>query len=252
VPGPETLNENVDALASLRRRAERSVTPHQRRIETLTSRIGRPRSVYWILTFVAVWAVGNALAPRLGAVPFDPPPFPWLQGLVGLGALLMTTLVLTTQNRQTAHAEQRAQLDLQVNLLSEQKVAKLIALVEELRRDMPIVRDRVDPIAEAMKEPVDPHAVLSALEQQALNKDRTEGDHMNWESIEGRWHELEGEIRNNWSKLTDDDVGQLAAKKDVLVGKIQQRYGVLKDDAERQVDEWLRKLDTNEQKHGGR
>ena len=76
---------------------------------------------------------------------------------------------------------------------------------------------------------------------------------MNWESIEGRWHELEGQIRNRWSKLTDDDVGQLAAKKDVLVGKIQQRYGVVKDDAERQVDEWMRKLDTNKPpQHTGR
>jgi len=66
---------------------------------------------------------------------------------------------------------------------------------------------------------------------------------MNWESIEGKWTEVKGEIRNRWDKITDDDLGQLAAKKDMLVGKIQQRYGVLKDDAERQVDEWLHKLD---------
>jgi uncharacterized membrane protein len=77
----------------------------------------------------------------------------------------MSTMILITQNRQTTHAEQRAQLDLQVNLLAEQKVAKLVALLEELRRDMPSVRDRVDQVAEGMKEPVDPHAVLSALEQ---------------------------------------------------------------------------------------
>ena len=77
----------------------------------------------------------------------------------------MTTMVLITQNRQTHDAEQRAQLDLQINLLAEQKVAKLIALLEELRRDLPIVQDRVDRAAEAMTEPVDPHAVLSALQE---------------------------------------------------------------------------------------
>ena len=66
---------------------------------------------------------------------------------------------------------------------------------------------------------------------------------MNWESIEGKWTEMKGGIKSQWGKLTDDDLGQLTAKKDVLVGKIQQRYGVLKDDAEKQVDEWLRKLD---------
>ncbi len=65
-------------------------------------------------------------------------------------------MVLNTQNRQGRHAEQRSHLDLQVNLLAEQKIAKLIALVEELRRDLPQVRDRVDHVAEAMKESVDP------------------------------------------------------------------------------------------------
>lgn len=73
-------------------------------------------------------------------------------------------MVLTTQNRQSRHAERHAQLDLQVNLLAEQKVAKLIALVEELRRDMPSVPDRVDPVAEGMTEPLDPEVVLTVLE----------------------------------------------------------------------------------------
>jgi uncharacterized membrane protein len=161
----DRLNENVDTLASLRDRANQEVSHHQRRIEILTAQLGRPRSFYLILAVAAAWTGFNALAPRFGVRPFDPPPFVWLQGLVGLGALLMATIILITQNRQTRHAEQRSQLDLQVNLLSEQKVAKLIALLEELRRDMPAVRDRVDRVAQAMEEPVDPHAVLSALEE---------------------------------------------------------------------------------------
>ena len=162
--GPDNLNENVDTLASLRARADQSVSRHQRRIEIFTAQLGQPRSFYLIVMLVAGWSGFNLLAPRLGMRPFDPPPFAWLQGLVGLGALLMATIILITQNRQTKHAEQRAQLDLQVNLLSEQKAAKLIALLEELRRDIPSVHNRVDRVAEAMEEPVDPHAVLSALE----------------------------------------------------------------------------------------
>ncbi len=158
-------NENVETLASLRARAAHGVSRHQRRIERVTALIGRPRSLYLILTLVATWLAYNGLGSRLGARPFDPPPFSLLQALVAIGALLVTTMVVITQNRQTAHAEQRAELELQVNLLAEQKVAKLIALVEELRRDLPSVRDRVDQAAEIMKEPVDPHAVLSALEQ---------------------------------------------------------------------------------------
>jgi uncharacterized membrane protein len=82
-------------------------------------------------------------------------------------------VVLTTQSRQSHAFEQRAELELQVNLLAEQKIAKLIALVEELRRDMPTVTNRVDPLAEQMKEPIDPHAVLSALEQTAGKRDES-------------------------------------------------------------------------------
>ena len=162
--GADNVNENVETLASLRARAEQDVSRHQRRIERLTAQLGQPRSFYVIVAGVAAWSGFNLLAPRLGLRAFDPPPFVWLQGVVGLGALLMATIILITQNRQTKHADQRSQLDLQVNLLAEQKAAKVIALLEELRRDLPTVRDRVDRVADAMEAPVDPHAVLSALE----------------------------------------------------------------------------------------
>ncbi len=160
----DNLNENVDTVASLRARAEDGVSRHQKRIERFTAFLAKPRSFYLVMAFATIWSASNLLAARFGMRPWDPPPFAWLQGIVGLGALLMTITILTTQNRQTRHAEERAQLDLKVNLLTEQKVAKLIALLEELRRDMPTVRNRVDEVADAMKEQVDPHAVMSALE----------------------------------------------------------------------------------------
>jgi uncharacterized membrane protein len=163
--GTEHHKENVAPLTALQARVERNVSEHQRRIERVTAQVGRPRTFYLLLGFTAFWISANLLAPSFGRQPLDPPPFSWLQGVVGFAALLMTTTILITQNRQTSHAEQRAQLDLQVNLLAEQKVAKLIALMEELRRDLPTVRDRVDRVAETMKEPVDPDALLSALEQ---------------------------------------------------------------------------------------
>ena len=82
-----------------------------------------------------------------------------------VAALLMTTMVLTTQNRQVRHGDQRAHLDLQVNLLAEQKIAKVISLLEEPRRDLPSVANRTDLVAEAMTEPVSPDNVISALEE---------------------------------------------------------------------------------------
>ncbi len=61
---------------------------------------------------------------------------------------------------------------------------------------------------------------------------------MNWDRIEGQWKQIKGSIKNQWGKLTDDEMDQIAGNKDKLVGKIQERYGVSKDEAERQVQGW--------------
>ena len=115
------------------------------------------------MLFVTLWVLLNVFAPRFAVAPFDPAPYFWLQGLVGLGALLTTTIVLITQTRKGKLAEQRAQLELQVSLLAEQKTAKLIALIEELRRDLPEVNNRHDAEAAAMEQSTDPHALLDAI-----------------------------------------------------------------------------------------
>ena len=156
--------QDVESVASIRARAELRLDRHQRMMEALTSALGRPRTVYVTLSIVVGWVAFNLVTPKLfGWQRIDPPPFFWLQGMVALSALLMTTLVLITANRQTRNAEERSHLDLQVNLLAEHKVAKLIALVEELRRDLPMVRDRIDREADAMQEAVDPNAMIQAL-----------------------------------------------------------------------------------------
>lgn len=159
------VHQNVENIAALVTAAERKITRHQRAVERFTRVIGRPRTLYLISSVVVAWALFNLAAPQLGLHRFDEPPFFWLQGLISLGALLTTVMVLTTQNRHLHLAEQRAHLDLQVNLLSEQKVAKLIGLIEELRRDLPNVVNRRDSVAEKMQEPVDPAAMASAIEQ---------------------------------------------------------------------------------------
>jgi uncharacterized protein YjbJ (UPF0337 family) len=72
---------------------------------------------------------------------------------------------------------------------------------------------------------------------------------MNWDQIEGQWQQLTGHVKSRWAKLTDDDLGNVAGKKDQLVGKLQERYGILKEDAEKQVDTWLLKLSPNRAEH---
>jgi uncharacterized protein YjbJ (UPF0337 family) len=61
---------------------------------------------------------------------------------------------------------------------------------------------------------------------------------MNWDQIEGKWKQLKGEAKRQWGKLTDDDLDVIEGNRDKLVGKIQERYGVAKDEAERRVDRW--------------
>ena len=161
----DVIAQNVETIADLHIRAEQNVGTHQRAIEKITGFLGRPRFLYFILLFVLLWIAVNVYMTGLGMHKVDQPPFSWLQGVISLSALLMTTLVLITQNRQNNVTEQRRRLDLQVNLVVEQKVTKLIALLEELRQDLPQVKERHDPEAEAMKESVDPHAVLASLDQ---------------------------------------------------------------------------------------
>jgi uncharacterized protein YjbJ (UPF0337 family) len=66
----------------------------------------------------------------------------------------------------------------------------------------------------------------------------TQGGVMNWDQIQGKWKQSTGAVKEKWGKLTDDDLTVIAGKKDQLVGKIQERYGIAKDVAEKQVDEF--------------
>ena len=61
---------------------------------------------------------------------------------------------------------------------------------------------------------------------------------MNWDQIEGKWKQLTGSARERWGKLTNDDIQTLTGQKDQLVGKIQERYGIAKAEAEKQADAW--------------
>lgn len=63
---------------------------------------------------------------------------------------------------------------------------------------------------------------------------------MNWDRISGQWEYFSGMIREKWGLLTDDDVEAIAGKREDLVGRIQERYSLTRDEAQRQVDDWLR------------
>lgn len=61
---------------------------------------------------------------------------------------------------------------------------------------------------------------------------------MDWNVVKGKWKQVKGTAREEWGDLTDDDMEQIAGSKDRLIGKLQERYGYAKDDAEQRADEW--------------
>jgi uncharacterized protein YjbJ (UPF0337 family) len=61
---------------------------------------------------------------------------------------------------------------------------------------------------------------------------------MNWDQIAGNWKQVKGAVRKKWGKLTDDDVDVIAGKRDILLGKIQERHGIAREDAEKELKAW--------------
>lgn len=63
---------------------------------------------------------------------------------------------------------------------------------------------------------------------------------MNWDQIEGQWTQMKGTVKEKWGKLTDDDLDRIAGKRDQMIGVLQERYGWEKEQAQRELDDWVR------------
>jgi uncharacterized protein YjbJ (UPF0337 family) len=63
---------------------------------------------------------------------------------------------------------------------------------------------------------------------------------MNWDQIKGNWNQAKGKVKESWGNLTDDDLAKIDGRRDQLVGRVQERYGIAKEEAERQVADWER------------
>ncbi|MBA2724621.1 MAG: DUF1003 domain-containing protein [Sphingomonas sp.] len=160
---PTHVEDTVQAIARFHATHEADASPIQRLIERVTRRAGRPAFITLLTVLVLSWIALNLGVMAFGRRPVDEPPFFWLQGAVSLTALYMTVFILTTQRREDKLAGLRDQLTLELSILIEQKSAKIIALLEELRRDDPHISDRPDDTADALSTPADPNAVLDAL-----------------------------------------------------------------------------------------
>jgi uncharacterized membrane protein len=163
---PSSVNENIDTITAFYQRHEEHMSLPQRLIERMSIILGSPGYVAGSVLFMVGWIVANLVAMELGFEEIDEPPFFWLQGIIAVNAFIISTTVLIRQNRMSKLAHHHARLDLQVNLLTEEKSSKIIAMLESLRRDIPGMPQSEDHEAKEMAEPTDAKTVLDVIESE--------------------------------------------------------------------------------------
>jgi len=169
VASPKNLSSsakgNLELLTKFKDVEDAQISGVQLLIERISGFFGSPAYFAFAVAFIVIWMLVNGWGAHAGWHHVDAPPFPWLQGFVSSNALLLTVAVLIRQNRMAQVAEHRSHLDLQINLLSEQKVTKILQIVDELQRELTALRGRPDSEVAEMTKPADAHALMHAIKQ---------------------------------------------------------------------------------------
>jgi uncharacterized membrane protein len=165
---PEQVIKNVETIDRHQDRHEQNTKTDRRIINRIAAIFGRPHFLYFQIVFFTVWIGCSNLAER-NIIAKNFPLFDLhLHGLE-IAALMISTEVLIDQKHQEKLSKEQLYLMLQLNLVAEQKIAKLISLVEELRTDLPNVKNRDDLEAEVMKQAIDPQAILEVLQHNSAS-----------------------------------------------------------------------------------
>lgn len=157
------IDETISTIAKLRAEHQENATVLQRVVDHMAKLFSQPWFIGTISIVIAGWIGFNLISATLGHYTVDPPPFAWLEGAISLTSLYMVVLILASQKREDRLTHHREMLILELAILSEQKIAKVIQLLEESRRDNPILRDRLDPEAETMGRAANTQSVLNAI-----------------------------------------------------------------------------------------
>jgi uncharacterized membrane protein len=157
-----SLRRNIDVLRRRREEEEAKASAEERVARTITRFSGSMRFVYLHVALYGGWIIANlGVIPRI--VPWDPT-FVVLAMIASVEAIFLSTFILITQNRMAAAADRRAELDVQISLLAEAEITKLVELVSEIAERMQVPASR-QPEVEEMKQLVHPEAVLDAIEE---------------------------------------------------------------------------------------
>lgn len=162
---PPAAKENLEVLSQFKDGEEAQISGLQLAIERISRVFGSPAFLAFALAFIGIWIAVNLWGISHGWRHVDAPPFFWLQGLVSCNALLLTVAVLIRQTRMAQVAEHRAHLDLQINLLTEQKVSKLLQILNAPQHDSAALPRGHDAEAHELTKPADTHALMHAIKE---------------------------------------------------------------------------------------
>jgi uncharacterized membrane protein len=163
-PLPQQVVDNIETVLGFQAKQEQRDPWHEQLLNKIVAVFGTSYFLYAQLLFFTVWIIWSHLTGDT-TLPFNLPKYRVQDQLLDTAALLIATGVFVRQSRQEKLAEQRSHLMLQINLLTEQKTAKIIGLLEELRADLPNLHNRHDWEAEMMKQATNPQVVLNILQE---------------------------------------------------------------------------------------
>ena len=166
----KVIERNIRTIIRLRQKAARERSRHDRIADTITSSSGGMGFVYVHIVWFGLWILLNA--GLVGLQAFDPFPYGLLTMIVSLEAIFLSTVVLISQNRLSGEIERRADLDLQIGLLTEHELTRVLQMLDAIQHKMGIDEDEASELADLEMEtrPEDVLAEIERLQQRALSE----------------------------------------------------------------------------------
>ena len=217
----DIMRKNIAAVTQAQRQVSEAQTAEGRLGDAITSFAGSMAFVYIHTLWFGLWIllnIGLIHIPRISE--FDPFPFGLLTLIVSLEAIFLSTFVLISQNRLAQASERRAELDLQVNLLSEQKATKVLEMLDEMTRQLDSMSHhftfKPDPEVQALKVSPEPQEVLAVIDETAKENTETVKQVVE-EAVADITDEVEAvrtDVKENSGKLSEvaEDVGEIKEK----------------------------------------
>lgn len=159
------VEEAIQAMAAMHEAHHAEASELDRFIDKITATVAKSSFLVCVVSAIVFWIAANSIAAKFGVTAADGWPFSLLSFLLSCIALCISILILASQKRADRLGTLQQQMTLEMVLLTTQKVSKLIDLMEELRRDSPDVRDRVDLEANEMADMPDHDTVLNAIHE---------------------------------------------------------------------------------------